>query len=94
MTGSDVSVSIHAEHGKNVVAGGQVRRGELGWRSGDCPKVLRTVVKLQLFPIREFAGIDSDGDIRTRVHGWRPRPTRPRRGDGQRVVMGGIGPVK
>jgi hypothetical protein len=50
---SDISASVRREHGKHVVAGRQVRRGELSRRCGDCPKFLRPVVKLQLFPIGE-----------------------------------------
>ena len=91
---SDVSDGVCAERGKHVVARGQqVLSGELGWRCVDCSKFLRPVVKLQLFPIGEFAGIDGDWDIRPRIHRRRPGAARARRADRQRVVMGGVGPV-
>ena len=90
---SDVSSGVRAEHGKHVVAGCQVRRGELCRRRGDGLKFLCPIVKLQLFQIREFAGLDGDGDIRPRIDGGRSRATRARRGDGQRLVMGGVGRV-
>jgi len=76
-----------------MVARRQVRGDEPGWRRGDGPKFLRPVVTLQRFPIGEPARINDDGDVRPWFHQLRPGATRARRGDGQRVVMGGVSAV-